>query len=84
MKFKWIVAKEKGRDIIPMQEKESLEEKGLCQGDENTEVSKKVYADIAKLLDPGKNIVSWWDPYNGFGFKVNLRVLCFLLKSISL
>ena len=41
-----------------MQEKESLEEKGLCRGDENTEVSQKVYADIAKLLDPGKNIVS--------------------------
>lgn len=29
----------------------------MCQGDENPAVSKKVYADIAKLLDPGKTLL---------------------------
>lgn len=81
----WVnCSKSKRKRYYLTQEKKSLEENDLCQGDENPAVSNKVYADIAKLLDPGENIVSWWDPYNGFGFKVNLRVLCFLFKSISL
>lgn len=51
-------SKSKRKRYYLTQEKESLEENDLCQGDENPAVSKKVYADIAKLLDPGKNIVS--------------------------